>query len=74
MEHLEEFVIVAVVDMNANDRRSLSVKRLLHDGGDIVGFADHESRGAECLGILDIVDWSIVKDRKMMWNATVDPN
>lgn len=56
MNHLEELVIVAVVHMDADDHRSSSVKRRLHDRGDVVRLIDHESLGAECLGILDIVE------------------
>ncbi|MDX6460073.1 MAG: hypothetical protein QOE55_3770, partial [Acidobacteriaceae bacterium] len=40
MKHLEELVIVAVVHMDTDDHRALSVERRLHDPSDVVGLVD----------------------------------
>src|SRR6267154_6746990 len=63
VEHLEEFVIVAVVHIDADDHRSLSIERLLHNRRDVVGLLDHETGRAECLGILDVVDRTEIDSR-----------
>src|SRR6266481_3024140 len=63
VKHLEKRVIVAVVDMDTDDHRSLRVERLLHDRRDVVGLVNHETGRAECLGILDVVDWTEVDSR-----------
>jgi hypothetical protein len=41
LEHFEELVIVAIVDMDADNHRTLRIERLLHDRSDIVGSVDH---------------------------------
>jgi predicted acylesterase/phospholipase RssA len=41
VKHLEERVIVAIVDTHTDDHRSLSIERLRHDWGDVVGLVDH---------------------------------
>jgi hypothetical protein len=41
VEQFEEFVIVAVVDTDADDHRPVRIERLLHDRSDIVGSVDH---------------------------------
>src|SRR5882757_3949648 len=63
VKHLEQFMIVAVVDMDTDDHRTLRLERLLHDRSDVVGLVDHETRRAECFGIFDVVDWTEVDSR-----------
>src|SRR5260370_16931395 len=63
VKHLKELVIVAVVHMDTDNYRSLSFERLLHDGDDVVGLVDHETRRTEFFGILDVVDWTEVDPR-----------
>jgi hypothetical protein len=44
IHHLEQLVIVAVVDMYADDYRPRRVECRLHDGPDVVECVDHEAR------------------------------
>jgi hypothetical protein len=60
IHHLEELVVVAIIDVDTDNDGARGVERLLHDRGDIVGVVDHKARRTECLGVFDVVDsWSL---------------
>src|SRR5580704_9771890 len=63
LDHLEQPMVVPVVDVNPDDNRTCHSKSLLHDWYNIIGRVDHQPRRAKCLGILDVVDRAEVSPR-----------
>jgi len=52
-EHtLKEHVIVAVVDVHADQHGPLDLEGPLEDRSDLIGCADHEASRSECLCVL----------------------
>ncbi len=56
MNHLKEPMVIAVVDLDANDHGPRHVERPLQYGCDLLRSADHKPRCPEGLRILDRVD------------------
>jgi hypothetical protein len=56
IDHLEDLVVVAIVNMNPDDHRALAViQGWLQHGCDFLGRPDQHSGGAKCLGELDYI-------------------
>src|ERR1700757_220551 len=55
-DSLKQFVIIAIIDMYANENRPWSVKRFRKHRRNLIWRLNHESLGAESLGVLDWID------------------
>ena len=47
---LKELLVIAIVDVHANDRWTFEIERLLHDGNDVLCPFDHEPAKPPCVG------------------------
>jgi len=56
IDHLKELVIVAVIDVDANDHRPRRIERFLQDRDDLIRSSNHKTRGTECFGIFHRID------------------
>ena len=56
VDHFEQLVVVAIVDVNADDDRPVRLECLLHHGDNFFRRSDHQAFRAESLCIFDIVD------------------
>src|SRR5216683_7432900 len=81
---LEQFLILSVVHVNADQHGTRSVERLSQGSGDLAWTIDLEACGTECLRVLDRVDRpkinagdAVVLDAFLLGHhvvAAVDPN
>ena len=53
---LKRFVVIAIIDLHANENRPRSVKSLFEHRRNLIWRLNHESFGAESLGILNWID------------------
>src|ERR1700746_1717452 len=55
-DSLKEFVVIAIIDVYANENRPWSIKRLLKYGRNLIWRLNHESLSAESLGVIEWID------------------
>jgi hypothetical protein len=56
VDHLEKLNIVPVIDLNTDDHWPGQIESSLQYWGDLIRGADHQTLGAERLGVFDQTD------------------
>jgi hypothetical protein len=65
VDHFEQLVVVAIVDVHADEYWTIAViQGSLQDRRDFLGGSDHHSLGTECLGVLDDIHRAKIDARR----------